>query len=227
MEFADIAHAPGRWGQPDVNCHRSSPLIFAPPRPVAPLRAILRCSDERINSGFRLFPCSPSPLPLDAASAHTSGRTFAEHAVRRVRSLDGFWTLLTPCEGTKIAPAADASAQVRDYLVPSVWESIPGLERYRGQVVACLRFNTAGEEPARLVFRGVSHTARVFLDGCEIGATTMRTRPSRLICRRSPPVRTSYSSISATSRIRPSPRCIYRTITTTTVGSRVRWKSSF
>ncbi len=96
-------------------------------------------------------------------------RLFDAHVVRPTQSLDGFWTLHVPGEGRQIEPANWRVGEAHDYLVPSVWETIPGLETYRGQAVARRVFRTDREGPVRLVFRGVSHTARVWIDGREIG----------------------------------------------------------
>jgi beta-glucuronidase len=96
-------------------------------------------------------------------------RTFPEHVIREVQSMDGFWTLHLPKHGETIAPLDWSLGKTESYLVPGVWEAIPGWINYRGQAVARRVYSTARPGAARLVFQGVSHTARVFLDGREIG----------------------------------------------------------
>lgn len=83
-------------------------------------------------------------------------RTFSEHKVRGVESLDGRW---------QFEADAAKSKGIHTLQVPGAWETVPGLETYRGE--ACYRrsiFCPAATH-LRLVFGGVSHTADVFLDG--------------------------------------------------------------
>jgi len=96
-------------------------------------------------------------------------RTFRTHHVRRVESLDGVWTLHVPREGDTIDPVDRGHAIARPCDVPGCWEQMLGLENYRGEAVAVRRFQLDQPGPVRLVFGGVSHTARVFVDGEEVG----------------------------------------------------------
>lgn len=96
-------------------------------------------------------------------------RRFEQHRRRRVESLDGPWSLHLPKQGTAIEPADWASGEARELIVPGVWETLLGLENYRGQAVARRTFTAEAAGPARLVFKGVSHTARVFVDGEPVG----------------------------------------------------------
>lgn len=96
-------------------------------------------------------------------------RRFEHHRVRRVVSLDGCWRLRVPRDGATIEPLDEASGEERDFFVPGVWETLLGMENYRGQAVARRTFEVAEAGAARLVFKGVSHTARVFVDGVEVG----------------------------------------------------------
>ena len=94
-------------------------------------------------------------------------RMFAEHSVRDVRSLDGLWDFVTAAErrDRRRLPAR----YTRKILVPSCWETLPGLESYRG--TGWLRTTVEGEpgKALRLVFDGVSHTATVYVDGKAAG----------------------------------------------------------
>ncbi len=82
-------------------------------------------------------------------------RTFHEHKIRPVDSLDGHWTL---------SLAEEPNAPDTIY-VPSAWESIPGLENYRGKGTIARNFKLTEAANVRLVFGGVSHTANVKVDG--------------------------------------------------------------
>ena len=50
-------------------------------------------------------------------------RTFITHFIRRQLSLDGLWQL---------TPTFQSDWQSRPVLVPGCWETLPGLENYRG-----------------------------------------------------------------------------------------------
>lgn len=94
-------------------------------------------------------------------------RAFPDHVVRSCEALRGLWDFVTEDDRT------DRRKLPADYnrrmLVPSAWETTPGLENYRGK--AWYRTLVPGDEThaLRLVFGGVSHTANVFLDGQAIG----------------------------------------------------------
>ena len=81
-------------------------------------------------------------------------RTFEEHKLRGVHSLDGCW---------KLKPLDD-SGRVFTAMVPGVWERIPALARYRGKAeyTRTVTLDEAGNVLLR--FGGASHTARVFWD---------------------------------------------------------------
>lgn len=86
-------------------------------------------------------------------------RTFSEHYLRPVISLDGIWNL-EPLDGSgKIYPA----------MVPGVWERIPQLTSFRGvsKYIRNVRISRSGHYLLR--FGAVSHTARVFWDGKAVG----------------------------------------------------------
>ena len=84
-------------------------------------------------------------------------RTFCTHRVRRTEELtSSLWTF---------APVTDERAEERSVAVPSCWETYPGYENFRGVGRYTTQFYAEGN--VRLVFEGVSHTARVFVDGRE------------------------------------------------------------
>ena len=79
-------------------------------------------------------------------------RTFYEHAIRPVMSLDGLWQL-TPHDG---------SGKVYSAMVPGVWERIPELMSYRG--TADYKRTVKITEPGHYLLRmgAVSHTGHVY-----------------------------------------------------------------
>ena len=83
-------------------------------------------------------------------------RLFETHHVRKYRDLSGLWDF-----STKDGSFSDKLA------VPSCWEVVPGLAAYKGVGVYKKTFKFGGK--ARLVFKGVSHTAQVFCDGKKLG----------------------------------------------------------
>lgn len=96
-------------------------------------------------------------------------RLVAQHRVRQVVSLDGTWTYRFPREGTVLAPERRAEGVAVDLEVPGVWETTVTRIAYRGQAVACRALDVPRGGPALLRFAGVSHTARVLVDGREVG----------------------------------------------------------
>ena len=102
-------------------------------------------------------------------------RTFNEHYVRRVRSLDGKWELAFEDDFDK-SPAGEPQlpdSYGRVCNVPFAWETLPGMENYRGHgwMRTNFRINSSGGESRaiRLVFGGVVHTATVYIDGKRAG----------------------------------------------------------
>lgn len=96
-------------------------------------------------------------------------RLFDQHRVRATLSLDGPWEYYFPAEGTRIDPAAWRSGVRETLHVPSVWEILDSRKSYRGQAVARRVIEVPQACRLRLVFKGISHTARVLLDGRELG----------------------------------------------------------
>ncbi len=94
-------------------------------------------------------------------------RTFVEHRVRTVESLDGLWAFVPDCERKDTAKLP--SKYTRDVVTPVAWETLPGLEQYRGTGWMKRNFTVTGDKPIRLAFGGVLHTATVFIDGKKVG----------------------------------------------------------
>jgi len=79
-------------------------------------------------------------------------RLFNTHNKRRVREADGLWDFRT-----------ETGSYAGKLAVPSCWEIIPTLASYKGKAEYKKTFTLGGN--IRLVFKGVSHTARLFVDG--------------------------------------------------------------
>lgn len=87
-------------------------------------------------------------------------RTFCTNKIRKVTELsDSLWRF-SPCDG-------EFAGKVYPVTVPCCWESLPDFSAYRGVGVFTKSFEAGGN--VRLVFKGVSHTARVCVDGKEAG----------------------------------------------------------
>lgn len=89
-------------------------------------------------------------------------RLFRTHYIRSSEELDGMWDF-APLE----AEADDPAAAVYSHRlpVPGCWEQHPDFSSYRGKGIyrRLLKVSTGGM--IRLVFKGVSHTAKVYFDG--------------------------------------------------------------
>ncbi len=94
-------------------------------------------------------------------------RTFNEHFVRAEISLDGWWDFVTAPERADRARLPKRYS--RTIHCPRAWETIPGLEAYRGKAWFRRTIELDSEQALRLVFAGVSHTATIFFDGKEVG----------------------------------------------------------
>lgn len=93
-------------------------------------------------------------------------RTFTEHHVRPVQSLDGRWDFVI--EPERKDRATLPKKYRRGIYVPSAWETIPGLENYRGRGWLRRTFHAPKAHALRLAFGGVSHTGIVYIDGKRI-----------------------------------------------------------
>lgn len=87
-------------------------------------------------------------------------RTFITNKIRKTQELsDSLWKF-TPC-------GSETEKKEYPVAVPCCWESLPDFSAYRGVGVFTREFEAEGT--VRLVFKGVSHTARVYVDGKEAG----------------------------------------------------------
>ncbi len=86
-------------------------------------------------------------------------RTFSEHKVRPQQELTGKLWEFSPCQG-------EFTGKKYQVATPSCWESYSEFTGYRGEGIYKTSFVAGGN--IRLEFKGVSHTATVFLDGEEI-----------------------------------------------------------
>lgn len=86
-------------------------------------------------------------------------RSFETHKIRYQRELTGCLWDFVPCQG-------DNAGKNYKVLTPCCWENHPEFVTYRGEGEYKTRFHAGGN--IRLEFKGVSHTATVFLDGQQI-----------------------------------------------------------
>ena len=88
-------------------------------------------------------------------------RTFNTHKIRKQQELTGSLWEFTPCQGEKKGNRYQVAT-------PCCWENHPEFTSYRGEGEYSRTFMAEGT--IRLEFKGVSHTATVFLDGKEIAS---------------------------------------------------------
>lgn len=88
-------------------------------------------------------------------------RTFKRHEFRKQQELSGKLWKFTVLNG-------DREGTEGMIAVPGCLETVPGFESYRGSAVYRTEFETGGN--VRLEFKGVSHTAEVFVDGKPIAS---------------------------------------------------------
>jgi beta-galactosidase/beta-glucuronidase len=83
-------------------------------------------------------------------------RLFRTHYTRKKIEINPIWDFCTvDNNGNK--------GETIKMVVPSCWESHPNLASYRGKALYSQKFSFGGN--IRLVFKGVSHTANIYLDG--------------------------------------------------------------
>ena len=82
-------------------------------------------------------------------------RLFNTHNIRRVREAGGLWDF-----------RVENGSYSGKLAVPSCFEVIPALAAYKGRAEYRKSFELCGN--VRLTFKGVSHTARVFVDGAPV-----------------------------------------------------------
>lgn len=87
-------------------------------------------------------------------------RTFAVHEVRRTKELSGSGWVFTPLSG-------EHAGKHYPVVVPCCWETLPEFSSYQGEGDFERDFTAQGD--VRLVFKGVSHTGHVYVDGQYIG----------------------------------------------------------
>jgi len=85
-------------------------------------------------------------------------RLFKTNNIRKTEELGGLWNFSIP--------GRDDECKMP---VPSCWEMFPGYETHRGQAVYRKTVTVSKHTNLRLVFKGVSHTGRVYFDGKYIG----------------------------------------------------------
>ncbi len=87
-------------------------------------------------------------------------RTFCTNKIRKVYEMsDSIWKFI-PCDG-------EFTGREYPVVVPCCWENLPDFSAYRGVGVFTKEFEAEGT--IRMVFKGVSHTAKVCVDGKEVG----------------------------------------------------------
>lgn len=96
-------------------------------------------------------------------------RLFREHTIRPVCDLGGRWDFVTEPELATTDEAGLPTAFVRPMQVPGCWESHPEYRAYRGRAWLRRTIRQPAAGPLRLVFKGVSHTGRVYLDREKVG----------------------------------------------------------
>lgn len=87
-------------------------------------------------------------------------RTFATHKIREQEEITGSLWDFTPCSG-------EHKGETMKVATPSCWETYPRFEGYRGAAIYKKEFEADGN--IRFEFKGVSHTATVYIDGEEVG----------------------------------------------------------
>ncbi len=86
-------------------------------------------------------------------------RTFQVHHIRKCVELTGRLWEFEACQG-------ELKGKKYQVATPSCWESYPDFTSYRGEGIYRTVFRAGGN--VRLEFKGISHTAAIFLDGEEI-----------------------------------------------------------
>ncbi|WP_228275858.1 sugar-binding domain-containing protein [Gracilibacillus oryzae] len=86
-------------------------------------------------------------------------RLFQNHHVRKEIPLDPVWDFHT-------LDAEEEKQKLFQMIVPACWESNPELVSYKGKALYSKKVTFGGN--VRLVFKGISHTAHVYLDKKQI-----------------------------------------------------------
>ena len=86
-------------------------------------------------------------------------RIFQNHYIRKELQLDPIWSFFT-------LNSDEEKGKEYKMLVPSCWETHPELSSYKGKALYSKKVTFGGN--IRLVFKGISHTAYVYLDKKQI-----------------------------------------------------------
>lgn len=86
-------------------------------------------------------------------------RLFRNHVVRKEIGIDSLWDFFT-------LNSAEEKQEEFKMIVPCCWESNPKLATYKGKAIYSKKVTFGGN--VRIVFKGVSHTAYVYLDQKQI-----------------------------------------------------------
>lgn len=81
-------------------------------------------------------------------------RLFKQHRIRQVEELEGLWDF-----------TREGCTKVYSLAVPGCWEQHPDLMKYRGRGEYRKKILLETDTALRLAFKGVSHSATVYLDG--------------------------------------------------------------
>lgn len=103
-------------------------------------------------------------------------RLFQRNKIRQVEELEGDWDF-QPIE----AEAGLPSFYEYRMPVPGCWELHPQFSTYQGKGAYRTTFKLGNECNIRLVFKGISHTGEVFLNGVKIGSHYNAYTPFELI----------------------------------------------
>ena len=93
----------------------------------------------------------------------SSERIFPTHEFREQIELDGIWEFQTIEEGVLPENYSDSIA------VPSCWEMVISYCRYRGMAAYRKKITVDRTRNIRLLFKGISHTGMIYLDGKYVG----------------------------------------------------------
>lgn len=104
-------------------------------------------------------------------------RTFNTHEVRKQVELTSKLWSFSPCSG-------EHAHKIYQVAVPSCWETYPDFSSYRGCAAYTTSFESEGH--VRLVFKGVSHTAEVIVDGTVVGNHYNAYTPFEVILKNTP-----------------------------------------
>lgn len=102
-------------------------------------------------------------------------RTFQTTTIRTQQELTEHLWEFEALEG-------DKAGEKRKVALPSCVECLPGYENYRGKAAFRTDFTVPGESGnIRLCFKGISHTAEIYLDGAPAGSHYNAYTPFELV----------------------------------------------